>query len=126
MFNVVKEGSDYARNRYVNEALRLYRVLDNRLAACPWLAGDEYSIADMATYPWTRSHRDRGVDKEGYPNFMRWYDAMEARPAVQRNNALAAEIRERMTRAAEGKEAVNIYDTKDNAERLARATHKPS
>lgn len=117
-----KEGNDYARNRYVNEAKRLYRVLDNRLAECTWLAGDEYTIADMATYPWTKGHKDREVSDATHPHFMRWFRAMEARPAVQRMNAQAAEIRERMTRAAEGREAVNIYDTKDNAERLAKAT----
>ncbi len=112
----------YARDRYNNEALRIYRVLDNRLRDCAWLAGDEYTIADMATYPWTRGYKDRGVDKAGYPHFMRWFEAMLARPAVQRNNKMANEIRERMNKAAEGKEAVNIYDTKDNAARLTKAT----
>ena len=53
---------------------------------------------------------------------MRWYRTMEARPAVQRNNAMAIEIRERMTRAGEAKPPVNIYDTKDNAARLGKAT----
>jgi GST-like protein len=120
--NQAKEGNEYARNRYVNEAKRLYRVLDNRLAECPWLGGRDYSIADMATYPWTKGHKDRDVGEATHPHFMRWFRAMEARPAVQRVNALAADIRERMARAAEGKEAVNIYDTRDNAERLAKAT----
>jgi GST-like protein len=55
---------------------------------------------------------------------MRWFEAMEARPAVQRNNKMATEIRERMNKAAEGKSAINIFDTKDNAERLAKATTK--
>ena len=119
--NQVKDN-DYGRNRYTNEAIRLYRVLDNRLRDSAWLGCDEYGIADMATYPWTKAHKDRGVDHATHPGFMRWYEAMEARPAVQRNNALAAEIRERMTKAAEGKEAVNIYDTRDNAARLAQAT----
>ena len=123
--NVAKEGNDYARARYLNEALRLYKVLDNRLAEHPWLAGDEYSIADMAVYPWTKTHKERGVTAVEYPNFTRWYEAMEARPAVKRNNLMADEIRARMTKAAEGKEAVNIYDTKDNAARLAKAT-RPS
>ena len=98
--------------------------MDNRLKDCAWIAGDEYSIADMAIYPWAKGHKDRGVDKAGYPNFMRWFEAMEARPAVQRNNRMAAEIRERMNKAAEAKPAVNIYDTRDNAERLANATRR--
>jgi len=125
-FTNVAKGPDqqYARDRYVNEALRIYRVLENRLRDSPWLAGDEYTIADMATYPWTKGHKDRGVDKTGFPNFMRWFEAMEARPAVQRNNKLADEIRARMAKAAEGKEAVNIYDTRDNAERLTKATRR--
>ena len=76
----------------------------------------------MATYPWTKGHKDRGIDKAGYPNFMRWFEAMEARPAVQRNNKMATEIRERLAKAAEGKEAINIYDTKDNNQRLTAAT----
>ncbi len=82
--NYSKENIQYAKDRYNNESVRLYRVLDNRLRDNPWLAGDEYTIADIATYPWTKSHKDRGVDKAGYPNFMRWYEAMEARPAVQK------------------------------------------
>jgi len=119
-----KEVIQYARDRYNNESVRLYKVLDNRLRDSQWLGCDEYTIADMATYPWTKGHKDRGIDKQGYPNFMRWFEAMEARPAVQRNNAMATEIRERMAKAAEGKEAVNIYDTKDNAQRLAAATSR--
>jgi GST-like protein len=119
-----KQGLEYAKDRYNNESVRLYRVMDNRLKECAWIAGDEYSIADMAIYPWAKGHKDRGVDKAGYPNFMRWFGAMEARPAVQRNNRMATEIRERMNKAAEAKPAVNIYDTKDNAERLAQATKR--
>ena len=117
-------GLQYARDRYNNEAVRLYRVLDNRLGESAWLGCDEYSIADMATYPWTKGHKDRGVDDTSHPNFMRWFEAMEARPAVQRNNALAVEIRARMNRAAEGKPRVNIYDTRDNAARLLQATSR--
>lgn len=121
-FNSQARNNQYAKDRYNNESLRLYRVLDNRLGECPWLACDEYTIADIATYPWCKGHRDRGIDNTAFPNFMRWFAAMEARPAIQRNNDIAAEIRERMSRAAEGQPTINIYDTKDNAERLARAT----
>jgi GSH-dependent disulfide-bond oxidoreductase len=112
----------YARDRYNNEAVRLYKVLDNRLRESRWLGSDDYSIADIATYPWTKSHADRGISDASHPHFIRWFKAMEARPAVQRNNALAAEIRERMSKAAEGKPPVNIYDTLDNGARLAQAT----
>jgi GST-like protein len=120
--NYTKENIQYAKDRYNNESVRLYRVMDNRLRDSAWIAGDEYTIADMAIYPWTKGHKDRGIDEAGYPNFMRWFKAMEARPAVQRNNKMAAEIRERMNKAAESKPPVNIYDTKDNQERLTKAT----
>ncbi len=123
--NYAKDGGlQYAKDRYNNEAVRLYKVLDNRLRDSQWLGCDEYTIADMATYPWTKMHKDRGITAAEYPHFMRWYDAMEARPAVQRNNAMATEIRERMNKAAESKPPVNIYDTKDNAARLAQATSR--
>ena len=69
-----------------------------------------------------KGHAEKDVGPATHPHFMRWFAAMEARPAVQRNNRLAAEIRERMGRAAEGKPAVNIYDTKDNAQRLDQAS----
>jgi GST-like protein len=122
--NYTQEVLQYARDRYNNESVRLYRVLDNRLSESAWIGCDEYSVADIATYPWTKGHKDRGIDKSGYPNFMRWYEAMEARPAVQRNNQMATEFRARMNKAAEVKPAVNIYDTKDNAQRLTEATRK--
>jgi GSH-dependent disulfide-bond oxidoreductase len=123
-FNNVAKGPElqYARDRYNNEAKRLYKVLDNRLRECAWLAGEDYSIADMATYPWCKGYADRDVNKADHPHFMRWFEAMEARSAVKKNNALTTEIRERMNKAAEGKPPVNIYDTKDNAQRLANAS----
>jgi GST-like protein len=125
-FNTRAGGPElqYPRDRYNNEALRIYRVLDNRLRESEWLGCDEYTIADMANWPWTRGHKDRGIDRAGFPHFMRWFEAMEARPAVQRNKAMAHEIRERMAQSAEGKQAVNIYDTKDNAARLDKATQR--
>ncbi len=66
--------------RYHDETRRLYAVLDGRLAESEWLA-DDYSIADMATYPWVAS-RYAGVDVDGMPNLRRWMDATAARPAV--------------------------------------------
>ena len=122
--NYAKESIQYAKDRYNNEAVRLYRVLDNRLRDNTWIVGDEYTIADIAIYPWTKSHPDRGVDKAGYPHFMRWFAAMQARPAVQRNDKMATEIRARMAKAAESRQQINMFDTKDNAARLAQATHR--
>ena len=84
------EKIDYAFNRYTNEASRLYRVVDTRLAEVEYLAGD-YSIADMATYPWLRYHENQGQKLEDYPHLKRWYDALSARPAVRRGLAVLEE-----------------------------------
>lgn len=84
------EKIDYAFNRYTNEATRLYRVVDTRLAEVEYLAGD-YSIADMATYPWLRYHENQGQKLEDYPYLKRWYDTLSARPAVQRGLAVLQE-----------------------------------
>jgi GST-like protein len=121
-FNSLANDNQYARDRYNNESLRLYRVLENRLGECQWLASNEYTIADIATYPWCKGHKDRGIDNAAFPNFMRWFQGMEARPAVRRNNEMVTEIRERMEKAAESRPHINIYDTRDNAERLTLAT----
>ena len=120
--NYAKEKIEYAMDRYNNEQTRLYRVLENRLGESEWIGCGEYSIADMANYPWVKGWKSYGVDPDAHPNFMRWIGAMEARPAVQRNNEMAVEIRERMAKAAEGKEEINMFDTKENAAMLARAT----
>jgi GST-like protein len=78
-------GNDYARSRYATQVRRVYEALDQRLSATAWLGGAEYSIADMATYPWTRmADVLLGEDRHTYRNVMRWNDAMAARPAVQR------------------------------------------
>jgi GST-like protein len=74
---------EYAVDRYTNEARRLYGVMDRRLGQARFFAGS-YSIADIAIYPWTRSHAHQGVDLAAYPNVQRWFDEISARPAVQR------------------------------------------
>jgi GSH-dependent disulfide-bond oxidoreductase len=81
------EKIEYAIARYTNEAKRLCGVLDRRLAAVPYLAG-EYSIADIATFPWTRSIAAFGAEPAEYPNLVRWIDAIAARPAVVRGLAV--------------------------------------
>jgi len=78
-----KEQIPYAIERYTCEAARLYRVLDTRLGEAEFLAGD-YSIADMAVYPWLRPYKWQGQDIAAWPNLQRWYNAVRARPAVQR------------------------------------------
>jgi GSH-dependent disulfide-bond oxidoreductase len=78
-----KGKSDYAEERYLNEAKRLYGVLDRRLAGREYLVG-EYSIADMATWPWISRFEWQTVNLNSYPNVKKWYLAIAARPAVQR------------------------------------------
>jgi GST-like protein len=77
------EQIPYAVNRYTNEAKRLYGVMDRRLTGRDWFAGD-YSIADIAIFPWLRSWERQGVALDEYPNVKRWFGTVEARPAVQR------------------------------------------
>ncbi len=86
------EKIPYAIERYQNEAARLVRVLEKRLSQTAYLAGDEYSIADIATFPWIRSAARRGgISLEAAPGVARWVDAIEARPAVERGLAILAE-----------------------------------
>lgn len=87
------EEIPYARKRYANEAKRLYGVLDRRLGESPYLAGEDYSIADIAAWPWTRGPERQGVERADYPNFVRWFDAIAARPAVQRGVEVLADRR---------------------------------
>jgi GST-like protein len=77
-------GNDYSLSRYLTEVRRLYDVLEARLATTAYLGGPDYSIADMATYPWAANHQRQGVSFEDKPNLERWHDAIAARPAVQR------------------------------------------
>lgn len=86
------EKIPYAINRYTNEAARLYGVMDRRLSEVEYFAG-EYSIADVAIFPWLVSHEKQGQNMEDYPDLKRWYEAMEARPAVQRGLEVGAEFR---------------------------------
>ena len=73
----------YAIDRYRKETARLYGVLDRQLAGRPYIA-DHYSIADMACYPWIAPHVDQGQDLDDYPHLKRWFETMQARPAVVR------------------------------------------
>jgi GSH-dependent disulfide-bond oxidoreductase len=75
--------SEYAEQRYGEEARRLYGVLDRRLAEAEYLAG-EYSIADIATWPWIARYEWQDIDLNRYPHVKRWYLAIAGRPAVQR------------------------------------------
>ena len=70
-------------------------MLDKRLGEAEWLAGSEYSIADIATFPWTRGAAARGVDMSALPNLSRWHAALEARPGVQRGLEVMSEQQRR-------------------------------
>lgn len=87
------EKIEYAINRYTNEAKRLYGVLDKQLGKSAYIAGKSYSIADMAIFPWTRSATIQGIDLADYANVKRWFDAIDARPAVKRAVQVLADRR---------------------------------
>jgi GST-like protein len=78
------ERVPHAIERYTRELARLYGVLERRLAGRKWIAGDAYSIADVATYPWIVPHRGHGQDLAAFPNVERWFETIAARPATQR------------------------------------------
>ncbi len=110
------EKIEYAVDRYTNEARRIYGVIDKRAGEAPYLAG-EYSIADMATYPWLRTHNWQGQDLNDFPNLKRWYDSIEARPAVQRGLAVMKEEVERARDQPPDKSSWDILFGKKQFER---------
>ena len=77
-------GNDYAMSRYQTEVRRLYDVINKRLGEVKYLGGDEYSIADISTFPWFRNHAMQNVKLEELANAHRWFKEIEARPAVKR------------------------------------------
>jgi GSH-dependent disulfide-bond oxidoreductase len=90
-----KQGDQsYAVRRFTNEVNRLYGVLNNTLCDRPYLAGSEYTIADMICYPWTIGWKAQGQDIEEFPHFKRWFEALGARPAVQRGMEAGNQMRE--------------------------------
>lgn len=86
------EEIDYARERYKKEVHRLYGVMEERLANNAYLAGEEYSIADMACYPWINVYDKAPLDLESYPNLLKWQATIRSRPAVQKVYATRDEI----------------------------------
>ena len=91
------EKIDYAINRYTNEARRLYGVMDKQLAAHKFIAGNQYSVADIAIFPWLRSWRNQGIDWADHPRLKDWFDRIAARPAVVRGVAVLADARQPLT-----------------------------
>ncbi len=91
------EKIEYAIDRYTNEARRLYGVMDKRLGQSRFLAGNDYTIADIATWPWTRSWQNQGVELDDFPNVKRWFDTIAARAAAQRGVQVLAKARKPLT-----------------------------
>jgi len=91
------EKIEYAINRYTNEAKRLYGVLDQQLSKHPFIAGKEYSIADMAIFPWTRNWKNQGIEIDEFPHFKKWFEKISARPAVRRGVEVLTNLRKPLT-----------------------------
>ncbi len=91
------EKVPYAVDRYTNEAKRLYGVMNRELKSQRYIAGGEYTIADIAIYPWLRSWQNQGIDWSDYPQLKRWFDELGERPAVQRGVQVLAERRRPIT-----------------------------
>lgn len=106
-FNVyAPEKIPYAIERYTRETARLYGVLDRRLADREFIAGDAYSIADIACYPWIVPHAAHGQDLAAFPNLRRWFEAVGARPATVRTYADVGDPYVRATPMSEAERAV--------------------
>jgi len=83
-----KEKVPYGIERYTKETRRLWGVMESHLAENEWMAAGEYTIADIAIFPWTQRYEWQGIALEEFPSVKRWYEAVEARPGVQRGLAL--------------------------------------
>lgn len=94
------EKIPYAIDRYTNEADRLYGVLDRQLAGNEFLCG-EYSIADMACWPWAVPHERQGIELDRFHNVKHWYEKMKTRPGVQRGFDVGIEIRRSMSQSSD-------------------------
>jgi len=99
------EKLPYAIDRYVNETNRLYGVLDKRLADRPFVAGD-YSIADMAAYPWIVPYKRQGQNLDDFPNLKRWFEEIKARPATVKAYERAQEINTERTITEEARKVL--------------------
>ncbi len=104
--NYAPEKIEYGINRYTNEANRLYGVMNKRLADYKYFAGD-YSIADMAIYPWVRPYKNQGQDLAEFPHLDAWFKRVQARPAVAIGVKVAEELRANINLATD-KEAQAI------------------
>ena len=100
------EKIEYGINRYTNEVNRLYGVMNKRLADRDYLAGDDYSIADIACVGWVVPHKNQGQDLDDFPNLKRWFEMIMARPAVERGIAVGREHRKNIAEDDEAKKVL--------------------
>jgi len=100
------EKISYAIDRYTNEAKRLYGVMDKQLALGPYIAGNTYSIADMAIYPWLRNWKNQGIDWADFPRLKDWFDLIGERPAVKRGCDILADLRKPLQNDQKAMEAL--------------------
>src|SRR5262245_31635688 len=108
------EKLEYAINRYTNEAKRLYGVMNKQLGKHKYIAGNEYTIADIAILPWLRSWKNQGITWSDYPHLKGWFDEIAARPAVQRGVEVLAGLRKPLTG---DKERENLFGAEQYKQR---------
>ena len=106
------EEIEYAINRYTDEAARLYGVIDGRLGQTEYLAGDEYTIADVAVYPWIVPHDNQGQSLEDFPNLNRWFEAVRSRPAVDRGMKVGEALRQQLNRDMDEETRRTLFSNK--------------
>ncbi len=106
------ETIPYAIDRYTDEAARIYRVINRRLADSAYIAGDEYTIADVAVFPWLVPHENQGQNLDDYPNLKRWYEAVQNRPAVQRGLEVGKEHRRQLNRDMDDETRGTLFGNK--------------
>ena len=103
------EEIPYAIERYTNEAARIYGVMDQRLSEAEYFAAGEYTIADVAIYPWLVSHENQGQSMSDYPNLARWFETVGSRPAVMRGLEVGAELRRPLNRDMDEKTRETLF-----------------
>ena len=91
------EKIEYAINRYTNEAKRIYGVIDKQLSTHMFIAGNRYSVADIAIFPWLRNWANQGIVLDDYPHLKAWFTKIAERPAVQRGVQVLADLRKPIT-----------------------------
>jgi GST-like protein len=101
LFAPKDKDNSYSMDRYQTELRRLYEVIEKRLEQTPYLGGADYSIADIATFPWARNHDAQGVKWEDNPNLARWFKAIDERPAVKAALAKVGAIKSNRDTASE-------------------------